>query len=294
VSAAVVIDSLGRAIDGAVAGRHGALFELLARGARLPGPRMNTALAEALASACVQRGARADSVVLALARLSPSEAPGATALEFLPVCGLYALGARAAADQSVRGAFLAELQAHAADVRFRCREAVIHALTRIGHEAGDGLVRDVVAWMDGYFHAAAVLRAVCSEAWIGKLHDVDAVLARFDQAFALASGAPRAAARWPGYKELLLALEREPPRLALRFGAPVFGMLERWIKAQDSVLREVVARGLGSPKLAGRYASEVEHVRRTVAAARPPPRNPDHDVGPTRDRSHKRRRARPR
>ena len=281
--------ALDRAIDAAIDGRQGALFELLARGSRLPGPRMNRALADAFAVACVQRGAPADAVVQTLARLSPGDAPGATALEFLPVCGLYALGGRAAADERVRDSFLGELHAHAADVRFRCRAAVIQALARIGHEAGDRLVRDVGTWMDGYFHAAAVLRAVGSETWMGSLRDIDAVVARFDQAFFLASSAPRAAARWPGYKELVLALEHEPPRLALRFGAPVFAMLVRWGETQDDLMREVVARGLRSPKLASRYASEVERVRCAVAAARPPPRNPDHDVGPTRDRSRKRR-----
>jgi hypothetical protein len=289
---ALRIDSLDRALDRAVAGQHAALFDLLARGSRLPGTRMNTALADAFAIACSQRGPPTDTVALALARASPGDAPGGTALEFLPVCGLYALGARAAADQSVRRTFLVELHAHAADVRFRCREAVIPALSRIGHAAGDELVRDVSSWMDGYFHAAAVLRAVCSEAWLGALRDVDAVTARFEEAFSLAQRAPRAAARWPGYKELLVALEREPPRLALRFGAPVFDLLVRWSTANDPTLREIIGRIVASRKLAGRYASEIEHVRRAVAAARPPPRNPDHDVGSTRDRSRNRRQAR--
>jgi hypothetical protein len=253
---------------------------------------MNAALAEAFAMACERRGASADAVAVALARLSPGDAPGATALEFLPVCGLYALGVRAATDDTVCGPFLAELHAHADDLRFRCREAVIQALVRIGQAAGDRLVCDIATWMDGYFHAAAVLRAVCSEPWLGRIHDVEAVAARFDQAFVLALRAPRAAARWPGYKELLLALESEPPRLALHFGPPVFDMLARWVAAEDPVSRRVVGRVLGSRELAARHGPEIERVRRALAATRPPPRNPDHDVGPTRDRSGNRRRQR--
>src|SRR5579863_6331489 len=99
-------DPLDRALDGAIAGRRSALFALLARSSGLPGPRMNTALADAFAAACGVRGASGDAVALAMARLSPEEAPGATALEFLPVCGLYALGVRAAADRSVRTTLL--------------------------------------------------------------------------------------------------------------------------------------------------------------------------------------------
>ena len=91
-------DSISRALDEAIDGRTAVLFDLLARGSRLPGPRPNDALAEAFAQACRARGARADRVALAMARLSVDEAPGATALEFLPLCGVLAIGARAAAD----------------------------------------------------------------------------------------------------------------------------------------------------------------------------------------------------
>lgn len=261
---------------------------MLARGSGLPGPRVNTALADAFAAACAARGMSADAVALALARLPPHEAPGATSLEFLPVCGLCALGVRAARDKSARTSLLAELHAHADDVRFRCREAVIEALVRIGEAEGDDLLRDVTSWMDGYFHAAAVLHAVCSQAWLGRVRDADALVARFDQAFLLAVRAPRAAARWPGYKELLAALESEVPALSLRFGAPVFAMLVRWSAEPNPVLRDLISRALGSKKLAGRYEAEVTRVRRALAAALPPPRNPDHDVGPTRRRGRKR------
>jgi hypothetical protein len=251
---------------------------------------MNSALAETFAQACRARGADADGVALTLSRLSAGEAPGATALEFLPVCGLYAVGARAAADQSVRGRFIIELHAHADDLRFRSRDAVVHALARVGSVAGDALVRDVAPWMDGYFHAAAVLLALALDAWLGRLRDVDAVVARLDEGFALALAAPRAAARWPGHKELVSALERATPCVAVRFGIPVFEMLVRWSAVKDPILRDAIARVLRSQRLAGRYRAEVDRVQAALLASRPAPRNPDHDVGPTRDRSRNRRR----
>jgi hypothetical protein len=252
---------------------------------------MNAPLAEAFAAACRSRGAAADGVAFALARLSADEAPGATAREFLPVCGVYALGARGAADGAQRARVVAELHRAADDSRFRVREAVVFSLARIGQVAGDGLLREVSAWIDGYFHAATVLRALSQEGWLGAVHDGVAVLARLDEAFALLEGAPRAAARWPGHKELLVVIAEVPVVLALRFGVPVFDALSRWSASADPVLRGVVEKILESRRLSGRFGEEVTRVRAALEASRPPPRNPDHDVGPTRDRSRGKRRS---
>jgi len=148
---------------------------------------------------------------------------------------------------------------------------------------------DVASWMDGYFHAAAVLRALAREAWLGSLHAAGPVIERLEEAFALARDAPRAAARYPGHKALVEALERTPGIIALRFGVPVFDAAVRWCGVKDPVMREVPAALLGQAKLAGRFGPDVDRVRRALAASRPLPRNPDHDVGPTRDRSGDRR-----
>jgi hypothetical protein len=283
-------DPLSRALEDALAGRRQALFELLARGSRLPGTRANDALADAFAQACRGRGKAADAVALAMARLTADEAPGATALEFLPVCGVAALGVRAASDEAVRDRFVTELHAHADDLRFRVRDAVIAALARVGAASGERLVADVASWMDGYFHAAAVLTAIADDAWLTQLHAPDPVVTRLDDAFILARDAPRAAARYPGRKALVDALVAVPPVVAARFGVPVFDMLARWSVVGDPELRGVVERVLGARKLGGRFSGEIDRVRRALAASEAPARNPDHDVGPTRDRSGSRRR----
>jgi hypothetical protein len=283
-------DPLSRALDEAIAGRRSALFDLLARGSRLPGTHANEALTDAFAAACLARGARADTVALALARLSADEAPGATPLEFLPVCGVAALAARAAADPLVRPQFVSELHTRADDLRFRVRDAVVAALARVGAAAGDALVVDVASWMDGYFHAAAVLSALAADPWLTTLHDAGPAVARMDEAFTLAQDAPRAAARYPGRKALVDALGRTPAAAAARFGVPVFDMLVRWAPTRDPDLAAALEGLLGSRKLAGRFRPEVERVRQAMIASRPAPRNPDHDVGPTRDRSGGRKR----
>jgi hypothetical protein len=280
-------DRLSTTLDEAIGGRSAALFDLLARGSRLPGTRANDALAEAFAQLCRGRGARADSVALALARLTPDEAPGATAREFLPVCGVLALAARAAADERARSRFLPELHGRADDSRFRVRDAVVVGLTRIGETAGDALVTEVASWMDGYFHAAAVLRALGQQAWLGALHDADGALERIDDAYRLVRDAPRAAARYPGHKALLEALLQTPGRIAVRFGAPVFDLMVRWSASSDPILRTIPAAVLGDAKLANRFHADIQRVRSALDASAPPVRNPDHDFGPTRRRGRK-------
>ncbi len=77
--------ALARALDEAI-GRptSAALRSPIARLAPSRSSRQR-ALADAFAQACRSRGARADALALAMAHLSADEAPGATALEFLPV-----------------------------------------------------------------------------------------------------------------------------------------------------------------------------------------------------------------
>lgn len=283
-------DPLARALDQAIAGDPGALQGLLVRGSRLPGTRMNAELADAFAEACRTRGSPADAAARSLALLSADEAPGGSAREFLPVCGVLALAARAAANPAARPRLVVELHARADDLRYRVRDAVVEGLARIGATAGDALVGEVASWMDGYFHAAAVVKALASSTWLGRVRDPPGVVARLDDAFALARDAPRAAARWPGHKALIDALSSAPAAVAASLGVPVLDMLERWSKVEDPVLRETVQLAVDSRKLRARFGPEVERVARALAASRPAPRNPDHDVGPTRDRSRNRRR----
>ena len=187
---------------------------------------------------------------------------------------------------------LGVLHGLADDLRFRVRDAVVDSLARIGASTGEALIDEVAPWMDGYYHAAAVVLALARPAWLTSLHDAGPVTQRLDQAFALIQEAPRAAARWPGHKALLDALGIAPGPIAIRFGVPIFDLLVRWAGASDPALREVVERTLEMQSLAGRFAPELLRVRDALIASRPAPRNPDHDHGPSRDRSKNRRRDR--
>jgi hypothetical protein len=277
-------DPLSVALDEAIAGRERRLYDLLTRGSRLPGPRANDALAEAFVQACRARGPSADRLVLAMSRLSADEAPGATQLEFLPVCGVLALGARSAGHATLRDAGLVELHARADDLRFRVRDAVVEALSHVGASAPDAVAGAVTSWMDGYFHAAAVLRAMSREPWLSALHAADLVVARLEEALVLVRDAPRSAARYPGHKSLVETLAQAPTVLALRFGVPVFDVLVRWTSSSDPTLRDLLGVAVRDKKLTGRFAPELTRLRVALEASQAPPRNPDHDFGPSRDR----------
>jgi hypothetical protein len=277
-------------IEHAIGGNTRPLFTLLARTSGLPGVRPNAAMVVQFARACASRGAVADVLAVRMATLDAGVAPGATELEFLPMCGVAAIGQRAADDAGVRPRMLAVLHDAAEDLRFRVRDAVPDALGRIGERAGDALVAELRPWMDGYFQASAVLRALGHPAWLATVRDAPPVLELLEVAFALARDAERSVARYPGHKALVEVLGTTPGALAARLGVPIFDLLERWSAVKDPVLRDVVARNIEGSRLAGRYAGEVARVKKALAATEPARRDPNTYVGPTRGRGKKRKR----
>lgn len=268
------------------------LYKALGLASGLPGTRMNITLANAFATECSAHGDKADALVLAMATLDADSAPGATELEFLPVCGVLALGARAALDAKMRRKVLPVLHDASEDLRFRVREIVPQALARIGERTGDALLQDVAGWMDGFFQAAAVLLAMADPRWCDAMTDAALVVERLDEAYALAKNASRSASRYPGHKALVEALGVAPGALAARFGVPIFDMLERWAVTEMPELREAIQKNLKSSKLAGRHAAEVDRVHRAVTKNLPPPRDPTIIVHGTRGRGKKRGRGR--
>ncbi len=277
-----------KALDAAVAGRADALYEQLAVASGLPGTRANLTVAQAFAAECAARGKAADRLLFTMAQLSPDAAPGASAREFLPMCGVLGLGARAAADAGMRGRVLAHLHDAAEDVRFRVRDAAAMALATIGEKQGDALLREVASWMDGYFQAAAVLTALADARWLSAITDAAECASRLDEAFVLARDAPRSAARWPGRKALVEMLGVAPAAVAARFGVAIFDRLAAWSTTEQPELREAIEKNLRGTKLAGRFADEIARVRRALDASKAIPRDPTRLVQGMRSRGKKR------
>ncbi len=276
-------------LDGAIGGATRPLYAELCRLSGLPGTRVNEGLVLAFADACARRAARADRLVVAMATLDADEAPGDTALEILPVCGIVALSARMEDAPRLDARSMRILHDACDDLRFRVRDAAIVALSRLGAAKGEEVLREVGAWMDGYFHAACVLAAATTPDFLARIDDASLAVERLHQGFALAHDAPRAASRYPGHKALLEALSRAPAPLALRLGAPVLDELSLWSRKKDPVIRETVLRAVRAPRLRGRFAADVARIEAEVAAAGPAPRDPGKEIRPTRKRGRARR-----
>ena len=295
---------LGAAIATATATPRGderPLFDLLMRASRLPGPAPNLDLVKDFGEACAARGPAVDRLVVRMATLDADLAPGDTAAEILPMCGVAAAGARATRaaraeprDERALALMLAALHDAAEDLRFRVRALVPSALAGVGAALGPDLLDRLSAggWLEGYFHAAAVLLALgdSTSAWAPSLPDAAPVLDVVDTAYALARDAPRSASRYPGFKALLDALGAVPAQLTVRYGAVVLDRLAAWAVSQDPAMRALVEANLRAPRLRGRFSSaEIDRVGAALRGSAKAPRDPTQIVQGTRGRGKKRR-----
>ncbi len=281
-------DHLAKQLAAAIGGDKNPLYKQLARLSGLPGTRPNLPFAERFGDVVAAQGKSADAFIIELANLDANIAPGDTAWEFLPVCGVYALAARAAKDDKAYKKNLVRLHTLADDPRFRVRDAVVATLVRLGTVRQVQLLDDVQPWMDGYHHAAAVILAIAHEPFLHAVDRYESIEARLEEAFMLLENAPRAAARYPGHKHLVDAMSNTPRILAARFGVPVFDQLVKWTRTKDPDLRAIIEANLTGTRLVGRYRSEIERVKAALAKTAPPVRNPDHNFGPHRSRGKKR------
>lgn len=284
---------LTRALERAIAGSSADLFRQLELQSGLPGPRMNLNLALAFAQECVALGAKVDGVANQMAQLPPDEARGASGKEFLSVCGVLGVTARAAAsnDRAMRDRALVLLEEKAEDPRFRVRDAVPVGLAMLGAKMKGELAERLPGWMDRYFQAAAVLRALGEPSWLETFPVSDAArpLELLHAAFDLAHDAPRSAFRYPGHKALVEALGTVPKAVARRFGSQMFEKYGEWAKAvKIPELRDAILANVDDPQMKKSFGGEMKHVKQLVEDSKAPPRDPTIIRHGTRGRGKKR------
>jgi hypothetical protein len=184
--------------------------------------------------------------------------------------------------------FIAKLlHGRADDLRYRVREAVIESLARIGERSPEDLVHRSASWMDGYFHSAAVLRALADDRVIDRIDDTNVLVERINAALLLCDAANRAMCRYPGYKEVIATLEKVAPRFAKRFGAPVLRTFEAYAGSSKPEVRDLVEKLAKATSLVGRQREEAQQMKKTLAATAKKPRDPRAAQRPTRQRSKK-------
>ncbi len=279
----LVVQALEAALDGDVR----ALVGPLGRHSGLPGPRPNLAFAQAVAAHLAAMGPRSDRLVRALAQVDSTWAPAGTTAEFLPLCGALAQAARYRAGRDRRGA-LATLHAMAEDRRWLVREAVELSLKTIGGIDPDALAAELASWTDGYLHASVALDALTAQSLLDRLTTPDAVLDRLDEAFHLASSAPRSHERSQGWRTLVSALARASSAVLGRFGALAAERLAPHALTKVPELRQALAEGLHHARGARTGGDALDTVRQALVTSEPTVRDPRTIVGPTRGRGRKR------
>ncbi len=140
---------------------------------RLPGPRANLELAEAVAEeGDIDRFRR-------YLTYGADEAPYGSALEFLPVCGVLGLG-RILSEGSLE--LLEEIRICASDSRWRVREGVAMALQRFGDKSMARLLEEMEQWSHGnLLERRATAAALCEPRLLKNSEDALRVLMILDR-----------------------------------------------------------------------------------------------------------------
>ncbi len=284
---------LTAALERAIEGKPADLYRQLELQSGLPGPRVNMNLGIAFAQECARIGPKVDELTYAMANLPPDEARGASGKEFLSVCGVLGIGARATAakENAVRDRALVLLEEKADDPRFRVRDAVPLALAMIGSKMKDELGERLEPWMDRYFHAAAVIRALAEPSWLETFghDDYYQPINLLHAAFVLAHEAPRSAFRYPGHKALVEALGWGPKSVARRFSQQMFdryGIWAEYVKVPE--LREAILTNIDDTQMKKPFRDEIKRIKELIEVGKGPPRDPTIIRHGTRGRGKKR------
>ena len=262
-----------------VRAKHDELGALLVRAGGLPGPRPNWRLAWAFAHSVAAAHGRADALVADLVAMDSRRAPPRSALEFLPVVGVFCVAARALVAPSL-GPELDRLASMAEDPRHLVREAVVLALVELASERSEELVPLLGAWMAAYLPAAVALTALSARPWLDRIASAGSLIARLDEAFSLAENAGRADRRSQGYRALVDALSPAVTKIMERFSGPTLAWLETHVATEDVPLRQALHEIIDHAP----SRSQLESVRAGLDANDPPRRDPRTYVGPTRRR----------
>jgi hypothetical protein len=278
MAAALRSDRMEVALERALAGSPEALIDLLDRSSGLPGPRPNLELARAMGAAIARAGGRGEALVRAL------EARGD---EFLAMVAAHAHAAWWANGKEDAAEALQRL---AGDARRLVREGAIDALRAMLAARGDAGVAALAGWTDGYLQAHVALEALADREVLARLGAGagSEVLARLDEAFALADRSPRSAERLQGVRLLRQSLPAQIAAIAGRFPEAL-----QWLTAQAGAqrpeTREVVAEAAAALRKASFPEATAGRIAGALAASAPAPRDPTRIVQGTRRRSKGRR-----
>lgn len=220
----------------------------------LPGPRGNLELAQVVA----------DEGDLELFQrytgYTVDQAPVNSPYEFLAFCGVVGLG-RLLAEGDPR--MLPLLQKHAADPRWRIREAVAMALQRLGEVDMDQLLSAMRAWSQGsLLEQRAAAAALCEPKLLGQADHAHAVLQILDGI--TASLDPITNRRDPDFLTLRKGLAYCWSVAVVALPAEGQALMEKWLVNPDKDIQWIMRENLKKARLARLDAVWVKHWRSSV------------------------------
>jgi len=247
-------------------GQKKTLFDLLEKSSGLPGPRANLELMYSFARSVASMSLLEWQweVIVEMASISPSKAPANTPKEYLPVCGIVAMGALLAQGlpRPRKRAALGAIRKAASDPRWRSREAAAMALQLIG-EKDPAALRDIVGqWLPGA--ALLEMRAIAAGlAHPPLLGDADFTLFCLETSRTIlkeAARTPAASRRRDDFRVLRQGLGYALSVFAEKSPREGFRLLEETASSGDADLQWIVRENLKKNRLVGKYPEDVRRV----------------------------------
>ncbi len=247
-------------------GRVSQVRTLLEENSGLPGPRANLELMYSFAHSVADM--RVEDwqwdFIVEMATTSVANAPVNSSKEYLPVCGLAALGAMYGngLPRPRRRAALSTLHAAASDPRWRVREAVAMALQLIG-EGDPAALRDIVAdWLPNA--SPLEMRAVAAGlAHPPLLGDEEFCAYCLETSRTILNAVSRAEPRTR--KDDKFRVLRQGMGYALsvfveKSPGPGFVLMRKFAAIRDPDIAWIIRENLKKKRLTGKFASEVRQV----------------------------------
>lgn len=279
-AAALKSERLEAALERALGGAPADLVDFLTRSSGLPGPRPNLELARAVGAA-IGRAGRAGQELLAALGAEEKR-------EYLLMVAAQGYAARQMEGKRDAGE---ALQGLAGDPRKQVRDGVVDALRVMLAARGEAAVRELAGWTDGYLQAHVAMAALADREVLARLATGAGgeVLARLEEAFALADESPRAAERLQGVRTLREGLPKQIAVIAGRFPEALGWLEGKARETERPESREVVAGAIAAVRREGFGEAEADRLGAVLAGSAPVPRYAARIVQGTRKRSRGRR-----
>ncbi len=245
--------------------RYDELEAILISGSNLPGPRANLGLAAAFADCIGAEGATEAQWALLTHWLSMAEdeAPTGSQREFLPFCGVHALGAAyLVVGAERREEIVRRLREVANDGRWRMREGVVLALQRIGEWDFETLMTILETWLPNapLLELRASVAALAYQPLLRSPQQARRALAVAERAVSAVASADAEARRSPGFAVLKKGLGYAVSLIVAALPEEGFASLERWARSGNPDLIWIVRENLKKRRLSQAFRAEVERV----------------------------------